>query len=334
MLCLYSFAVAFLDAENAVLCISVTVPIRRSAVLHDTGNITISEVKHVHSWELMECKQKMSTKDDEFAISSDSDVALADAALLQAPLSRPISSSEDPDWVRNFTPAKQEDVNEDSDSVINLVSDEDVVREGKDGRETKKIDEKRHVNDKSSRKSRASARPRSSLPLISAPRLDESLTLLQAEDGNLELSGDIGAVGRVKIDDNVLMLDIKGILYRACPYACNSMCVVTVGEDDARITAVMDHAVTLHVERNLFAGDDMTVEGKVFEDDVDAIQPSQDSNLDEGIKKKEGQTSVGKNRRKSPKAGQAASEAGKAQKSIGKGRAKRVAIQSNGKKRK
>lgn len=112
-------------------------------------------------------------------------------------------------------------------------------------------------------------KPRNRLPLVVAPRLDESLVLLQCEGTELDLSGDVGAVGRVKVESGELYMDLKGVLYRGLVEECNSMCVVSVGEDEARVTAVLDEVVTLRKERDLFASGEIVVSGELNEGDED-----------------------------------------------------------------
>lgn len=181
----------------------------------------------------------------------------------------PLSDSEEPDWVRNFTPVKRSvhEVAElykdsDNDSFIDLVPDVD-----EEAAAAKPMDPVAKRGAKTARRARVGAKPKSSMPLVTAPKLDEGLVLLQGGEGALDLSGDVGAVGRVKVEDGALYLDIKGVLYRAGAHRCNTMCVVAVGEDEARVVAVLDEAVVLRGERNMFASNEMVLNGELVEDD-------------------------------------------------------------------
>ncbi len=173
----------------------------------------------------------------------------------------------DPDWVRSFTPAKPTvNIDEsDTDSFINLISDND----GDTATQETPAATPSSPTKPTKKKPRGPMRPRNELPFVAAQRLDESLTLLQAEDDELDLSGDVGAVGRVKVEGEDVVLDIKGTLYRATTYGTNSMCVVAVGDEDAKVTAVMNHAVVLRAEGNLFAADDGVLNGHVYDDEAD-----------------------------------------------------------------
>lgn len=93
------------------------------------------------------------------------------------------------------------------------------------------------------------------MPLVVAPKLDDSLVLLQGSGEELDLSGDVGTVGRVKMTDGQLYIDLKGGVFKASTYATNCMAVMGIHDDEARITSVLDEAVLLTCERNLFASD-------------------------------------------------------------------------------
>jgi len=49
-----------------------------------------------------------------------------------------------------------------------------------------------------------------SIPLISPGKLEENLVLAQSAEVSFDLSGDVGAVGRVKIEEGKLSFDLKG----------------------------------------------------------------------------------------------------------------------------
>ncbi len=177
------------------------------------------------------------------------------------------SMDTDPDWVRSFTPAKPSfNIDEsDSDSFINLISDNDGCAAAQETPAAAPSSSTKPVK----KKARGPPQPQNELPFVAAQRLDDSLTLLQAEGDKLDLSGDVGAVGRVKVEGEDVVLDIKGTLYRTTTYVTNSMCVVAVGDDDAKVTALMNHAVVLRAEGNLFAADDGALDGHVYDDDAD-----------------------------------------------------------------
>ena len=75
----------------------------------------------------------------------------------------------------------------------------------------------------------------------------------QVQEGRAtDLSGDTGAVGRVLVsrapDRLRLGFDLKGILYRGEVVPTMSLAVVTVGQEEARLDALMSSVVRLHPE--------------------------------------------------------------------------------------
>lgn len=113
-----------------------------------------------------------------------------------------------------------------------------------------------------------SGKAKSSLPLIAAPKLDQNLVLVQAQADAFDLSGDVGAVGRVTVNHTGVFLDVKGVLYSCSFHDINTVCVVAVGDDDARITAVLDEALTLHQDETIFNSGEHLVSGVLEEDDL------------------------------------------------------------------
>mmetsp|Transcript_13072 Transcript_13072/g.40261 ORF Transcript_13072/g.40261 Transcript_13072/m.40261 type:complete len:308 (+) Transcript_13072:162-1085(+) len=93
------------------------------------------------------------------------------------------------------------------------------------------------------------------LPLVCAPKLDDSIVIAEASDLSFDLSGDVGAVGRIKIADQALSLDLKGIFYDTRRVASNSLCVVAVGDTEARITSATDEYLVLTESREVFGGE-------------------------------------------------------------------------------
>lgn len=180
------------------------------------------------------------------------------------------TEGEDPDWVRSFTPAKAEspkqEISDYSDEdFINLTSQ--PVSEPNFSQGASQDASQEPARKKKNGNGNSRGPTKSELTLVTAPRLDDGLALLQVEENELNLSGDVGAVGRVKIDGSMALLDIKGTLFRGLPYVCNSACVMAVtADDEARISAVMNTAVLLKAEKNVFAEGNGVVDGHTFED--------------------------------------------------------------------
>lgn len=210
----------------------------------------------------------------------------------------------EPGWVLNQTqslPGDAEarrramnsvfDGEDEQDSVIDLISQEPE-------NSPKALLEENQKNEsgptKTPRNQKQSQAPKSTLKLCVAPKLDESLVLLQSSDEALDLSGDMGAVGRVKIQDDALFLDIKGVVYRAKNQACNTVCVVHMADDEARVTSVLEEVLTLHAERNLFTSDEIVINGNLHEDLKDASSDDSRDQSEGRQRKRESRASADK----------------------------------------
>jgi len=121
----------------------------------------------------------------------------------------------------------------------------------------------------------------STMPLLlpkSALRSVQTL-VLQTEDGGVDISGDVGAIGRLKLPKQEsggaaphIVVDLKGSVYRGQFLPSQSFLVVTASSDSARIEAVVDDVVHLQ-----YTGDalqtEQTVSGSLDESsfvDLDA----------------------------------------------------------------
>lgn len=209
---------------------------------------------------------------------------------------------EDPDWVRSFTPIRAPSPKaSDSDSLINLLSDEDQLPTQEGGTQdilsTQEVLSTQEEGEKKVQKRARSTKkpPKSELSLVAASKLDEGLALLQADGAELDLSGDVGAVGRVKVDDDECILDIKGTLYSALPYHCNTAAVVSIMDDEARIGAVLNEAIVLNKCDNVFASDNGVLDGHTFDADMNGDETKQEAKKEEDIEEaKNGATKKGK----------------------------------------
>lgn len=221
---------------------------------------------------------------------------------------------EDPDWVRDFAQPTETGTDrrrtlfsayDNDDSSIEIISDKDEPREARVKTENCALPEEETGIDekppdgvkglKTPAKTKGSAAPKDSLPLVFAPKLEESLVLVQGDDDALDLSGDIGAVGRMKIDKDKLFMDIKGVLYSAHTYSTNTMCIVSMGEDEARITSVLDEAVVLKPERDILASEELIAGCLDDEDeDDDSFDFSEDAKADAAVEKEKTDKSASK----------------------------------------
>eukprot|EP00743_Colponemidia_sp_Colp-15_P006417 GILK01006906.1.p1 GENE.GILK01006906.1~~GILK01006906.1.p1 ORF type:complete len:234 (+),score=48.95 GILK01006906.1:36-704(+) len=79
----------------------------------------------------------------------------------------------------------------------------------------------------------------STVPLVLPSSIKQTL-LFEVDDGELDLSGDIGAVGRMKVSSSEIIFDIKGRMYEGHNAPCNSLLLVNIGPTEAKIESVIN----------------------------------------------------------------------------------------------
>lgn len=124
-------------------------------------------------------------------------------------------------------------------------------------------------------------------PLIISDKIQRSKVLVECEGGSIDLSGDVGAVGRVVVSgnppgDREMLLDLKGTIYRTTIVPSRTFCVVSVGPSEAKIEAIMNDFIQLKPQSNVYDTETM-VEGSLdgfsfgSEDETDKM-PKGDKN--------------------------------------------------------
>lgn len=135
---------------------------------------------------------------------------------------------------------------------------------------------------------RIKARAASSMPLLLADKVHRTKMLVECDGDVLDLSGDMGAVGRFLIrpsgsagggtDAPTVLLDLKGVVYRASIVPTNTLMVVNVGLAEAKVEAVMSDFVMLHEEEGSALPTETmlegTLEGYAADSDNDEAQPA------------------------------------------------------------
>ncbi|THF98746.1 hypothetical protein TEA_017818 [Camellia sinensis var. sinensis] len=138
----------------------------------------------------------------------------------------------------------------------------------------------------------------SRLPLVLSEKASRSKALVECEGESIDLSGDVGAVGRVVIADNPsgnqeMFLDLKGMfnsfyikfrwitcyasiertIYKTAIVPSRSFCVVSFGQSEAKIEAIMNDFIQLKPQSNVYEAETMvegTLDGFSFDSDDDA----------------------------------------------------------------
>ena len=175
------------------------------------------------------------------------------------------SSDDEPDWLVEQASARKSETRDrlalsDSDvSAVGSPSDDEKPSKAKNGK-AKATADGQATDSKvtSGPKGKGRAPPSSRLPLLFAPKVRRDILLVEADDPNLDLSGDFGCIGKLHVrksssggagssagggdaDGSVaelrqtLMLDLKGKVYDADILPCNSLCLLTVDAAKAKV---------------------------------------------------------------------------------------------------
>ncbi|WCJ27554.1 double-stranded DNA binding [Euphorbia peplus] len=156
----------------------------------------------------------------------------------------------------------------------------------------------------------------SRIPLLLSEKVNRSKALVECDGESIDLSGDVGAVGRVVIPNassgnHEMFFDLKGTIYRTTIIPSRTFCVVSFGQSEAKIEAIMNDFIQLKAHSNVYEAETMvegTLEGFSFDSEDEAEKmpkagPDQ-TDQNEGNEEK----SNGKTKRKAEKS------SGKAQK--------------------
>ncbi|XP_050384892.1 DNA-binding protein BIN4 [Argentina anserina] len=119
----------------------------------------------------------------------------------------------------------------------------------------------------------------STLPLVLSEKVQRTKALVECEKDSIDLSGDMGAVGRVIVSESrsgnsEMCLDLKGTVYKTTIVPSRTFCVVSFGPSEAKIEAIMNDFIQLKPET--YEAETMvegTLEGFLFdsEDEADKV---------------------------------------------------------------
>uniref|UniRef100_A0A1J3F4G0 DNA-binding protein BIN4 n=1 Tax=Noccaea caerulescens TaxID=107243 RepID=A0A1J3F4G0_NOCCA len=115
----------------------------------------------------------------------------------------------------------------------------------------------------------------SRLPLVLSEKVNRTKVLVECEGDSIDLSGDMGAVGRVVVSDTTedVYLDLKGTIYKSTIVPSRTFCIVNVSQSEAKIEAIMNDFIQLTPQSNVFVAETMmegTLEGFSFDSDDEA----------------------------------------------------------------
>ncbi|CAM6095817.1 unnamed protein product [Calypogeia fissa] len=152
----------------------------------------------------------------------------------------------------------------------------DTAADGEDAVLTQEEATQGELGEGSERKGKP--RATSNLPVVFAEKVHRTKVLLECEGDALDLSGDMGAVGRFSVDsgkengEDELFLDLKGIIYKTTIVPSNTFFVVNVGQAEAKVEAIMNDFMQLRPDINQVEDETLvegTLEGFGFDLDND-----------------------------------------------------------------
>ncbi|KAJ6800232.1 DNA-binding protein BIN4 [Iris pallida] len=114
----------------------------------------------------------------------------------------------------------------------------------------------------------------SRLPLVFPEKAQRSKALVECDGDAIDLSGDVGAVGRIVISNDPagnkkMILDLKGNFYKSTIVPSRTFCIVSVGQTEAKIEAIMNDFIQLEPHSNVFEAETM-IEGTLDGFSVDS----------------------------------------------------------------
>ncbi|CAJ1974509.1 unnamed protein product [Sphenostylis stenocarpa] len=124
------------------------------------------------------------------------------------------------------------------------------------------------------------------LPLMLSEKVHRTKALIECQGDSIDLSGDVGAVGRIIVSDSTsgdqeMYLDLKGTIYKTSIVPCRTFCVVSFGQSEAKIEAIMNDFIQLKPQFNVYEAETMvegTLDGFFFDSDEEAGKMQKSTN--------------------------------------------------------
>ncbi|KAL3342404.1 hypothetical protein AABB24_026429 [Solanum stoloniferum] len=149
---------------------------------------------------------------------------------------------------------------------------ENLLNEGIEKEDMEAMEE--NITEKQSGTNLSSSR----LPLVLPEKVQRTKALVECEGDSVDLSGDVGAVGRIIVSDgpsgnHEMLLDLKGTIYKTTILPSRTFCVVSFGPSEAKVEAIMNDFIQLKSQSNVYDAETMiegTLDGFTFDSDEEA----------------------------------------------------------------
>ncbi|KAG5617402.1 hypothetical protein H5410_017226 [Solanum commersonii] len=164
---------------------------------------------------------------------------------------------------------KEENGKEEQEKKIKL---ENPLNEGIEKEDMEAME--KNITEKQSGTNLSSSR----LPLVLPEKVQRTKALVECEGDSVDLSGDVGAVGRIIVSDgpsgnHEMLLDLKGTIYKTTILPSRTFCVVSFGPSEAKVEAIMSDFIQLKSQSNAYDAETMiegTLDGFTFDSDEEA----------------------------------------------------------------
>ncbi|KAL4276539.1 hypothetical protein AHAS_Ahas20G0217300 [Arachis hypogaea] len=131
--------------------------------------------------------------------------------------------------------------------------------------------------------------------LVLSEKVQHTKALVECQGDSIDLSGDVGAVGRVIISDSAsrdqeMQLDLKETIYKTSIVPCRTFCVVSFGQSEVKIEAIMNDFIQLEPQSNVYEAETMvegTLDGFAFDSDEEAGKMPKGTQTDQNEHAKE-----------------------------------------------
>jgi len=174
-------------------------------------------------------------------------------------------------------------------------------------------------------KPKGKAPPASRLPFVLAPKVKRDILLFESTDSALDLSGDFGCIGRLRVHtkggssgasssangsaaaplhgDHAITLDLKGKVFDGDVVPCNTLCIVSIDDKQAKVETVFSDFVRLGPARTSIFDMETIAEGEMgadfFDEQDDGFVDGSDDDEELGPLKEKGRGKPSKAKRQS-----------------------------------
>ena len=111
------------------------------------------------------------------------------------------------------------------------------------------------------------------LPLMLPKKSSENTILVQLDDQELDMKGDAGTIGRLRVKEGRIELDLNGKKLHGQIYPSVTCMVVSINKSEARVTQMVDEICVVSRQEDMVKQmSGTTVGGEIFVDDESDVK--------------------------------------------------------------